>query len=241
MKVSVFYRTDPARRSRIITRLVFALVVLVIIGVGLAAAIGRGRAGREGSDGAGDVGAAGAGVAVGATGAMGASEVLGASAAEVAPVAPPTAEEVAAAPEETAEAAVSAAGGSLQVVIGPANGVAERSFFDDARLERAASRAKHEETLTGVLSDASLGIEARSRAQDALMDAADTARLEELAESMLKTWGAEDAIVILGEAGASVAVKSGKLDKTAASAVGDIVHRATGINLARITIVERER
>ena len=58
---------------------------------------------------------------------------------------------------------------------------------------------------------------------------------------MLRTWGVEDAIVILGEAGASVAVKSGKLNRTAASAVGDIVHRATGINLARITIVERGR
>lgn len=221
MRVSVFYRTDPVSRRRKITRLIFVLAVLAIIGVGLAAAIRNARAGKEGGDGASDASGAGA-----------PSPAIVADA--------PAGSAVAAEPEVPQDAVVATAG-SLKVEIGPVDVAVQRSFFDEARLERAASRAKHEETLADVLSDATIGPEARSRAQDALMNAADTARLEEVAESMLRTWGVEDAIVILGEAGASVAVKSGKLNRTAASAVGDIVHRATGINLARITIVERGR
>ena len=73
-----------------------------------------------------------------------------------------------------------------------------------------------------VLDDPAVGAEARNRAQQALMEAAEVARLEELAETMLRTWGVDDALVIIGEAGASAAVKSGRLDRTAASAIGDI-------------------
>ncbi len=224
MRVSVFYRTDPVSRRRKITRLIFVLAVLAIIWVGLAAAVRNARAGKEGGDGASD-----------------ASDAGGVGAPSPAIVADAPAGSAVAAEPEVPQDAVVATAGSLKVEIGPVDVAVQRSFFDEARLERAASRAKHEETLADVLSDATIGPEARSRAQDALMNAADTARLEEVAESMLRTWGVEDAIVILGEAGASVAVKSGKLNRTAASAVGDIVHRATGINLARITIVERGR
>jgi hypothetical protein len=244
VRVSVFYRADAARKRRMITRLVLVVAVLVVIGMGLAAAIGRSCARREAAENAAgfvDTASTAEGAAAAPSDeAATQSQSPGASVVAIAPSEPDTGDTGAEIDEIEAVPAM-AAGGSLQVVMGQADATAGRSFFDEARLERAATRAKHEETLAAVLSDASLGIEARSRAQDALMDAADTARLEELAESMLKTWGAEDAIVILGEAGASVAVKSGKLDRAAAAAVGEIVQRATGVNLARITIVERER
>lgn len=115
------------------------------------------------------------------------------------------------------------------------------SFFDDERLEREKSRARHEETLAWVFEDPDAGAEAKNRAQQALLDAAENTRLEELAESMLRTWGLDDAMVVVGEQGVSVAVKSGRLDRAGAAAIGDIVHRATGVGLTRITIVEKER
>ncbi len=114
------------------------------------------------------------------------------------------------------------------------------SFFDEFRLERERERAAQLEIIAGVADDPDADPEARRQAQAALLAAASRARREFDAESMIVARGYADAVVSLEEGGASVVVKSGRLEEAGAQAIGDIVARATGVSLGRITIVERD-
>jgi uncharacterized protein (UPF0264 family) len=73
-----------------------------------------------------------------------------------------------------------------------------------------------------------------------LLAAVNRARREFDAESMILAKGYADAIVSVTSEGVSVVVKSGRLEEVGARAIGDIVARATGVNLGRITIAERQ-
>ncbi len=80
----------------------------------------------------------------------------------------------------------------------------------------------------------------RKRAQEALLSLAERARREAEAESMIQAKGYEQAVVFLSEAGASVVVKSGRLEEAEVKRIGDAVSAATGMELRRISIMERE-
>lgn len=268
MKVSVFYRRSPKAKAPGVGALYVVLVILAFVAVAYIAAVKRAEQQRATAEGSAAMpalqapaGQAGQALEQGAVALRSEGNAMaemqegsGAAAETAMKTGVSTGEQLAkslAAAEQGAVGAPdhAAAYDDTEVVAAMAEPayqpvqelpVAKRSFFDEARMERAAARAKHEETLMNVLDDPAVGAEARNRAQQALMEAAEVARLEELAETMLRTWGVDDALVIIGEAGASAAVKSGRLDRTAASAIGDIVHRATGVELSRITIVERD-
>ncbi len=114
------------------------------------------------------------------------------------------------------------------------------SFFEEFRLERERERAIEIEIIQEVAEDPDTDSEVRRQAQAALLAAVSRARREFDAESMILARGYADAIVSLTDEGASVVVKSGRLEEADARAIGDIVGRAAGIGLSRITIAQRE-
>lgn len=113
-------------------------------------------------------------------------------------------------------------------------------FFEEFRLERERARSRETEALEKVANDSTTDPEVRRRAQEALLDAARKERLEFEAENLIRAKGYADAVVVISDGGASVVVNSGKLDQAGAQRIGDAVVRACGIDLRRITIVERE-
>lgn len=116
----------------------------------------------------------------------------------------------------------------------------EADFFEQFRLERERERAIEIEAIREVADNPDTDPEVRREAQAALLAAVSRARREFDAESMILARGYEDAIVSVTSEGASVVVKSGRLGQTGVRALGDMVARATGVNLARITIAERQ-
>ena len=113
-------------------------------------------------------------------------------------------------------------------------------FFEEFRLERERERALEIEAIQGVAASPDTDPEVRREAQAALLAAVSRARREFDAESMILARGYADAIVSVTSEGASVVVKSGRLEEAGVRAIGDMVARATGVNLSRITIAERQ-
>jgi len=113
-------------------------------------------------------------------------------------------------------------------------------FFEEFRLERERERALEIETIQAVAESPDTDREVRREAQAALLASVNRARREFDAESMILAKGYADAIVSVTSEGVSVVVKSGRLEEVGARAIGDIVARATGVNLGRITIAERQ-
>lgn len=111
-------------------------------------------------------------------------------------------------------------------------------FFEEFRLERERERALEIEAIQGVADNPDTDPKVRSEAQAALLAAVSRARREFDAESMILARGYADAIVSVTSEGVSVVVKSGRLEEAGVRAIGDMVARATGVNLSRITIAE---
>ncbi len=116
----------------------------------------------------------------------------------------------------------------------------ETDFFEEFRLERERERALEIEAIQGVAANPDTNPEVRREAQAALLAAVSRARREFDAESMILARGYADAIVSVTSEGVSVVVKSGRLEEAGVRAIGDMVARATGVNLSRITIAERQ-
>jgi len=117
---------------------------------------------------------------------------------------------------------------------------AEADFFEEFRLERERERALEIEAIQAVAENPDTDSEVRREAQAALLAAVSRARREFDAESMILARGYADAIVSVTSEGVSVVVKSGRLEEAGVRAIGDMVARATGVNLSRITIAERQ-
>jgi hypothetical protein len=115
----------------------------------------------------------------------------------------------------------------------------ETDVFEEFRLERERERALEIETIQGVAENPDTDPEVRRDAQAALLAAVNRARREFDAESMILARGYSDAIVSITSEGVSVVVKSGRLEEAGVRSIGDMVARATGVNLSRITIAER--
>ncbi len=130
---------------------------------------------------------------------------------------------------------------SLPLGLGPeVMSQAKADFFEEFRLERERERALEIESIQAVAENPDTDPEVRRQAQAALLAAVSRARREFDAESMILARGYADAIVSVTSEGVSVVVKSGRLEEAGVHAIGDMVARATGVNLSRITIAERQ-
>lgn len=115
------------------------------------------------------------------------------------------------------------------------------NFFDEYKMERDRFRSRERELITRIMDDPGVDPEVRKKAQESMLAAIAASRKEFEAENLIKARGYEDAVVFLGEGVASVIVKAPSLDQANARQIGDAVARATGVQLHRISIVEREK
>lgn len=113
-------------------------------------------------------------------------------------------------------------------------------FFEELKIDRDKTRSREREVIQDLIEDPNTHPDVRKRAQEALLSLAERARREAEAESMIQAKGYEQAVVFLSEAGASVVVKSGRLEEAEVKRIGDAVSAATGVELRRISIMERE-
>lgn len=141
--------------------------------------------------------------------------------------------------QQAKEAATGATGPDLRLDAALASR-GETDFFEEFRLERERERALEIEAIQAVADNPDTDPEVRREAQAALLAAVSRARREFDAESMILARGYADAIVSVTSEGVSVVVKSGRLEEAGVRAIGDMVARATGVNLSRITIAERQ-
>jgi stage III sporulation protein AH len=111
-------------------------------------------------------------------------------------------------------------------------------FFEELKMDRDKTRSREEEVLQRLIDDANTHPDVCRRAQEALLSLAERARREAEAESMIQAQGYERAVVFLSEAGASVVVKSGRLEEAEVWRIGNVVSVATGVELRNISIME---
>jgi hypothetical protein len=138
------------------------------------------------------------------------------------------------------DAMAGALGTPTSPVAGPFIMPSEADFFEELKMDRDKTRSREEEVLQKLIDDAYTHGDVRRRAQEALLSLAERARREAEAESMILAQGYERAVVFLSEAGASVVVKSGRLEEAEVWRIGDVVSVATGVELRNISIMERE-
>ncbi len=111
-------------------------------------------------------------------------------------------------------------------------------FVEELKMDRDKTRSREEEVLQRLIDDANTHPDVCRRAQEALLSLAERARREAEAESMIQAQGYERAVVFLSEAGASVVVKSGRLEEAEVWRIGNVVSVATGVELRNISIME---
>lgn len=114
-------------------------------------------------------------------------------------------------------------------------------FFAEYRLERSRARSKNVETLRQILADDESSEEARAAASMQLVDLSMKTEAEAEAETLIRARGYEDALVFVRGDACDVVVSGPELTRADAEQIGDIAARCLGVELAKITIVERGR
>lgn len=110
-------------------------------------------------------------------------------------------------------------------------------FFEDYRLERDRARSQRTEVLTRMVEDPNSDPEIKKRAQDELLKTTSRTELELKAEYLIRAKGISDAVVMLSDGQADVAVKAEELSQAQAAQIGDIVTRVCGVPAQKVTIL----
>jgi stage III sporulation protein AH len=111
------------------------------------------------------------------------------------------------------------------------------SLFDDYRIERDKARSAQVELLKLALADKGIGEPRREQLTAELFNLLKRSESELQAETLLKAKGYVDAVVVLSQNGANAVVPD-VLERDDASRVGELVSRATGVAMERITIID---
>ncbi len=109
--------------------------------------------------------------------------------------------------------------------------------FAEYRIEREKARSRRLELLENNLDNSELSQKYREELQDELLNLLGNAANETEIENLLKANGYLDAVTLIENQSATVVVPV-TLTKEEAVIIGDLVHRITGIQLERITIVD---
>ena len=115
---------------------------------------------------------------------------------------------------------------------------AEKSdYFETAKKERETARTEIAETVTEILKDSKLSEEDKKTALSKLETLTARAQSESNIETLLKAKGFEKAVVIIGDGGVSVVVKSEGLTSAQTLQIQDIVTAEAKVPLSDIKII----
>lgn len=92
-----------------------------------------------------------------------------------------------------------------------------------------------------VLQDSRSGEAERSQAGERYLELGERMALETTLESLIRSRGFADAVVILGSESAQVILRAGELQPEQVAAVADLVSQMAGIDPGQIRIIPRSR
>ncbi len=125
--------------------------------------------------------------------------------------------------------------GQLAVAVEP---LTKREAFAEFRWGRDRSRSRQLEAMQQIMADATSSQQQRESAQTRLMDIMSGSEVETELEGLLMAQGLPDAVVVLGENGATVMVDT-VLTEEEAARIGDTVSGMTGVTLEKIRIIDQ--
>ncbi len=118
---------------------------------------------------------------------------------------------------------------------------ATADFFAEYRLERDRAHGQEREMLREIMTGATATDEARRQANLRYLALSNSMGLEAQLEGLIRGRGFADAVVFLGEGTAQVIVKAPTLTSQEAAQMGDLVRQVAGVKPTAISIVRRER
>ncbi len=116
--------------------------------------------------------------------------------------------------------------------------VTNNDYFVQARLERDIKRSEAMDMLTQILEGSATDKEARTRAEDEIHRLSDATEKEMMMENMIRAKGYENALVFMGEALVSIAVKGDGLNEIDAAVLRDVAISTTNCTAEQVKIVE---
>jgi stage III sporulation protein AH len=119
-----------------------------------------------------------------------------------------------------------------------ADAPAEKLAFAHERMNRDVSRSESIETLTQLLNNPATDAEAKGKAQARILALSEYANAENAIESLIRAKGFADALAMISEDAASVAVKTEGLNPVDAAVILDAAQQNARMPATQIKIVE---
>jgi stage III sporulation protein AH len=113
-------------------------------------------------------------------------------------------------------------------------------FFIDYKLERDRLRSQEADYLRELINNPNAVQQSKDKAQQDLIALSQKVEKEMIVENLIKAKGFEDAVIFLSDDVANVVVKVTGLKQNEVAQITDIVTKTTGINVDKITIIERK-
>lgn len=112
----------------------------------------------------------------------------------------------------------------------------DETYFVQAKLEREQSRAKQQETLTGMINNEKLSEDQRTEFADEMLKMQQRIEKETAAEAVIKEKGLGEAYVRIDDETVDVLINKETLTEQEIAQIQDIVTRKTGMELNQIRI-----
>ncbi|MEX2356541.1 MAG: SpoIIIAH-like family protein [Thermaerobacterales bacterium] len=127
-------------------------------------------------------------------------------------------------------------GSDLPAATDPGHGY---SLFADGRIERDQSRSRRLESLEGMLDNANISSDIRSKAEEELLLLSQRITQEADVENLIRARGFEDAVVFLYPEAAVVIVRNDHLEQAQVAQLADLVLKVAGIPFEGISVMAR--
>lgn len=113
-------------------------------------------------------------------------------------------------------------------------------YFIDIKLGRENQRASSKQTLKDMIDDENTSKEAKTKAENELLELVHNSEVEMIAEALIKSQGFEDALVFINDSQANVTVKAKDVTAEHINKIKNIVCRESGLPASKVIVQPRE-
>ncbi len=111
-------------------------------------------------------------------------------------------------------------------------------YFEQAKTTRESARSKAMEILKDIIDNQNSDAEAKSKAQNQLLNIASIIDQETICENIIRAKGFDDTVVFIHDNTANITVKTNSLTPTEMAKIQEIIISQTGVLVKNIKIVE---
>lgn len=116
----------------------------------------------------------------------------------------------------------------------------DNSYFEESRLERDKMYSETLEVYENILANDSITNEQKAIAENEITAITNIKSGILIAENLIKVKGFEDVVIFINDAKATVVVKAEKLEKEHIAQIQNIIVKQLNIDIANISITNRE-